>query len=79
MACYWVRTTSLTNNISLLASALVFFVYYGVPEIDLGSLSMLSDACQRRNLGSWLEGNGLVREWMIRGWVGIGWSVSWGC
>ena len=39
-----------------------------VPELVLGSLSLLRDACQRRNLESWLG---------ECGWVGTGcWWVS---
>ena len=56
-------TTSPTNNFSLLATALAGFRHFCVPEYVLGSLSLLSDAGQRRNLDSWLGGNGLVGEW----------------
>ena len=64
MGYYWVRTTSPTNYISLLATALAFlFHFFCFPEYVLGSLSMLRDACQLRNLDSWLGGNGLRGEW----------------
>ena len=31
------------------------------------NMSLVSDACQRRNLESWLGGNGLVSEWVLVG------------
>ena len=41
-----------------------------VPALVLGSLSLLDDACQRRNLESWLGGYGLlVGEWVVTGCV----------
>ena len=47
-----------------------FFIFFCVPEFVLGSLSLLKDACQRRNIESWL---GVYR------WVGTGcWWVSGG-
>ena len=42
-------------------------VLFCVPALVLGSLSLLSDACQRRNFESWLGGYGLVGEWVVTG------------
>ena len=44
-------------------------VLFCVPALVLGSLSLLSDACQRRNFESWLGGYGLVGEWVVTGRV----------
>ena len=40
-----------------------------VPALVLASLSLLRDACQRRNLASWLGVYGLVTEWVVTGCV----------
>ena len=50
----------------------VFFMCSSI--IILGSLSLLSDTCQRRNLESWLGGHGLVGEWFVGC---VGWCVGW--
>ena len=63
MACYRVRTTSPTNNIFLLATALAFFVIISLFQNVLISMSLLNDACQRRNLDSRLGGNGSDGDW----------------
>ena len=44
--------------------------FFRVPALDLGSLSLLSDACQQRNLETWQGGYGLfVGEWVVTGCV----------
>ena len=35
----------------------------------LRSLSLLSDACQHRNFQSWLDGCGLLSDWVVTDWV----------
>ena len=51
------------------ALAVVFFVC--VPALVLGSLSLLSDACQRRNREPWLGGCRWVATgcWWVSGWL----------
>ena len=45
------------------------FHFFWVPALVLRSLSLLSDARQRRNLESWLGGFGLVGERVVTVWV----------
>ena len=67
----WVVTTSPTNNISLLATALAVLSLFMFSSISLRIAFTVSDACQRENL-EWLDGNGLVSEcglfvsWWVR-------------
>ena len=58
----------LVSRTALLAVLSLKSVFQG-KSINIGSLSLLSDARQRRNLESWLGGNGLVGEWVVSGCV----------
>ena len=71
----WVVTTSPTNNISLVATALVVLSLFLCCSLSLRisvavkrcvTQRVLSGACQRRNFASWLRGYGLVvGQWIV--------------
>ena len=42
-----------------------FFHLFGDPALVLRSLSLLNDACQRRNLESWPGVYGFLGEWVV--------------
>ena len=77
LACVWllitrsVGTRSVTDALKWLNSMKLlhwrFFNFFCVPALVLESLSLLSDAHQRRNLESWLVGYELVGEWVVTG------------
>ena len=48
-------------------TALAVLLFFRVPALGLGSLSLLSDAVQRRDLESWLGRYGLVGESVVTG------------
>ena len=68
MGRYWVRTTSPTNNISFLSTALAvlssFLCSSLSPRIDV-----TVNRCVSANLESWLGRDGLVGESVFSGYV----------